>query len=176
MATRVTPPECNAPVFFRPSGTTHHGMSLHSMHQPDLVESEALYRAMFEHAAIGLAHGTTRGYILRVNRAFASMLGYRPEELQGQNFADITHPHDAKLQMPMVRDLLGGHREKVEIEKRYIHRNGATVWAIVTMTVVRNPDGVEPYVIASIQDVSERKRAEEAILESEQRFRLVALA
>ncbi len=151
-------------------------MHLHHSHQPNLEESEACFRATFEEAAIGLVHGSTQGYILRVNRAFAAMLGYRAEELPGLHFADITHPHDTKMQMPTIRDLVGGHRERIELEKRYVHRNGETVWAIVTMSLSRNPVTGEPYVIASIQDVSERKLAEQAIIDSEQRFRLVSVA
>jgi len=151
-------------------------MPLQHIHRPELEESEACFRATFEQAAIGLAHGSTNGYILRVNRAFAAMLGYRPEELPGQNFADITHPHDRSRQMPTIRDLVGGHCDRVEIEKRYLHRNGETVWAIVTMSPARNPASGEFYVIASIQDISERKRAEQSIIESEQRFRLVSVA
>lgn len=134
------------------------------------------FQAAFEHVAIGLALGTVRGRIIRVNRAFAAMLGYRPEELPGHNFSDITHPHDVDLQGPMLRELVGGHRERVEVEKRYICRNGEARWVIATMSLARHPVTGEPYVIGSVQDIDERKRAEIAIIESEQRFRLVAAA
>src|ERR1051325_8950386 len=114
MATRSTGPEC-----------TFSGLG------KDIPLMEADYRDTFEQAAIGLAHGTTRGYILRVNRTFAAMLGYRAEELVGQHFSDITHPHDRNEQMSNVRELLGGHRERLEFEKSYIHRGGQSGWCIV---------------------------------------------
>ena len=140
---------------------------------------ESLFTMAFEYAAIGKALVAPDGRWLRVNRALCKMLGYTDEEFRSTTFRDVTHPEDWARDSATVDQLLKGAIETFEIEKRYRHKAGHYVWAYLTTSVIRNADGAPDYFISQIQDITERKRAEEqlragqeAILESEQRLRL----
>jgi PAS domain S-box-containing protein len=128
-----------------------------------LQESEEQYRATFEQSGVGVAHVAPDGRYLRVNQKLCDMVGYTREELLERRFLDITHPDDRESDAERTQRLLAGEIQGYLIEKRYIRKDGATVWASLAGTLMRDPDGKARYFISVIQDVTERKRAEEAL-------------
>jgi diguanylate cyclase (GGDEF)-like protein/PAS domain S-box-containing protein len=123
---------------------------------------EERFRATFEQNAIGIAHSGLDGRFLRVNQKFCAMLGYSSEELQARKFADVTHPDDWSLSEHLRTYFL---EDKTRLsspvrEKRYLRKDGTTVWAEISLAIVRKSDGEPDYFVALIQDISDRKAAE----------------
>ncbi len=125
-----------------------------------LRTSEATFRAAMENASIGMTIIEPPGRWLRVNRALTLLLGYSKEELLQLNFRAITHPEDLEQSDRVVEQLLAGETETSTIEKRYLHKDGRVVWAQLSLSAVRGPDGKAQYLIAQVQDVTERREME----------------
>ncbi|HEX9111145.1 MAG TPA: PAS domain S-box protein [Terriglobales bacterium] len=128
-----------------------------------LRQSEVRFRSLYEHAAVGIEQVATDGRLLMVNPALCHMLGYSESELLGKRFVDITHPDDREREAGLLEAMLRGDRDSYEIEKRYLHRDGSSVWVSLTSSLVNGAGGQPLYRILIIQDVGERKRAEEAL-------------
>ncbi|MFI5341855.1 MAG: PAS domain S-box protein [Candidatus Methylomirabilales bacterium] len=128
-----------------------------------LRESETRFRTIFEKSPIGKALIGTDVRFLGVNRALSEMLGYTQAELASMNVAAIIHPDDFRLNRQGLQRLLTGEQDMYRAEERYIHRNGHLVWGDVSTFLMRNPDGTPLQFINHIQDITERKRAEEEI-------------
>ena len=126
-----------------------------------LRESEERFRAIFEHAAIGAAQVGIDGRWLRVNRRLGEIVGYEPEELLQTTFQEITHPDDLEGDLAQVRRLLADELRTYTMEKRYLRRDGSIVWVNLTVSLVRDASGEPAYFIAAVEDISERKKAEE---------------
>jgi PAS domain S-box-containing protein len=126
-----------------------------------LEESERRFKATFEQAAVGIAHVSVDGFVLRANTRLSEILGYRPEELSHVHTDDITFPEDLEKEKGLARKLLQGVFPMYVIEKRYVRKNGESVWCDVTVSLVRKPGGVPDYFISVIEDSSRRHRAEQ---------------
>jgi PAS domain S-box-containing protein len=126
----------------------------------ELRASEEKFRIAMEHASIGMTLLEPSGRWLGVNKALADLLGYSQAELLEQNFRTVTHPDDLATSDQLVRQLLDGEIETYTIEKRYLRKNGDTVWAQLSASAVRNPDGSVKYLVAQIQDITERREVE----------------
>jgi len=124
-------------------------------------QSEQYFRNTFEQAAVGIAHVGLDGRSLRVNRKLCDMLGYSAEELRVLHVEDFTHPEDIQSDLEQARRLLDGGISTYTLEKRYRHKNGATVWGNLTIALHRNEQGEPEYFIAVVEDISARKAAEE---------------
>jgi PAS domain S-box-containing protein len=130
--------------------------------QQALARSEAELRASFEGAAVGkaLAEPASRR-ILRANRAFASMLGYEPEELVGRTAPDFTWPEDRASDAAEYSCLLSGEADTHVREMRYIRRDGGPFWVRVSATLARVPESSHPILaVAAIEDIDARHKAE----------------
>ena len=140
-----------------------------------LAESEREFRAMFELAGAGKAQTDpeTNQYT-RVNRKLCEMTGYSEEELLGFTPADITHPDDRAEDEERSGRVRRGEEQVWVSEKRYIRKDGDIVWVLVTGSAIRDDNGKIVRTIATIQNISDRKRAEEALRESEEKFRAIA--
>ena len=128
-----------------------------------LRENEERFRGTFENAAVGIAHTDDRGRFLRVNETFCEIVGYARAELLGRTFADITHPDDLAESLDRYTSLMRGETSRYTQEKRYIRQDGSTVWGEVTVSLQHDMAGSANYAIAILQDISERKQAEEAL-------------
>jgi PAS domain S-box-containing protein len=132
-----------------------------------LRESEARFRSLYEKAAVGIQQITNDGRILMVNAALCRMLGYSESELLGRTVMELTHPDDLAREAALRDPVLRGEREWYEIEKRYIHCDGSPVWVHLTSSMVRDGSGHPLHRFCIVQNLTERKRAEEALLRSE---------
>jgi diguanylate cyclase (GGDEF)-like protein/PAS domain S-box-containing protein len=126
----------------------------------ELRDAEERFRRAFDDAAIGMALVSLDGRWLRVNRALARLTGYSEEQLTGLRFRDITHPDYHQSDIEALRQLVSGERTIFQTEKRYIHAEGQSVWAQLSVSVVRDGAGNPLYLISQIQDITERKAAE----------------
>ena len=136
-----------------------------------LRESEARFRGTFENAAVGIAHVDKAGRWIYVNGALCRMLGYTREELLQRTFRDVSHPDDVAVSLDRFRRLMQGDVAEYVLEKRYLQKNGHAVWVHLTVSLQRDAAGEPEYNIAVIEDITEQKRTEEALRESEARFR-----
>jgi PAS domain S-box-containing protein len=134
-----------------------------------LRESEDKFKYVFDHSLIPKSITFPSGEI-NVNRAFCEMLGYKPEDLKKINWADISHPDDIELTNNSLNLILSGKKDSVRFTKRYMHKNGSVVWADVGTSLRRDDNNNPQYFMTSANDITERKAAEEALLESEERF------
>ena len=128
-----------------------------------LRESEERFRGTFENAAVGVAHGDADGRLLRVNERLCDIIGYSREELLARTFQDVTHPDDLASNVELYMTLMRGESLSFSLEKRYIRKDGSLVWVNVSVSLQRDAAGKPAYAIALIQDISERKQAEEAL-------------
>ena len=137
----------------------------------ELTETEGRFRATFEQAAVGIAHVAPDGRFLRVNQRFGDIVGYSHDEVLARTFQDITHPDDLDADLEYVRQLLAGEADTYSMEKRYIHRDGETVWVNLTVSLVRDAEGAPLWFVSVVENISARKRVEVALRESEGKFR-----
>jgi PAS domain S-box-containing protein len=134
---------------------------------------EKVFASAFEDAAIGMAVVAPDSRRLRVNEAFCRMLGFTEQEMMERDVRLITHPDDVAEDFLQRRLCLAGEKHVYQREKRYVHRDGHIVWGHLTCTLVRDADGRPLHFISQVQDISERKLAEEALGRSEERLRNV---
>ena len=138
-----------------------------------LAGSEATYRATFDHANVGIAQASLDSRLRKVNPRLCEMLGYTEPELLSVTFLDITHPDDRAASGDLRDRLVTAQpgSPALALEKRYLRKDGSALWALVTGALLRNAYGTPEHVLVVIQDITERKHAEESLRESEQRFR-----
>jgi PAS domain S-box-containing protein len=125
--------------------------------------SETLFQATFEQAAVGIAHVAPNGYFLRINKKFCEIVGYTDGEMLARTFQDITHPDDLDVDLDYAQQVLNGEIDTYSMDKRYYHKNGSIVWVNLTVSLVLDVAGEPDYFVSVIQDISDGKRAEEAL-------------
>jgi PAS domain S-box-containing protein len=139
-----------------------------------LRESEERFRGVFEQAPFGMCVSGLDGRFIQVNGAFCRMLGYSDWEMLALSWKEITHHDDLALSLRRMEELWREPCGVLETEKRYIHRNGNVVWGRMRISLVRDCGDKPLYLVVHVEDITERKRAEEALHESEERFRNIA--
>lgn len=134
--------------------------------EEELRESEARFRAFFETAAVGAAHADpATGRFLQVNDKLCRFLGYDGEELLSMTFSDVVHPDDRAQDLEGLSRLLRGEIREYAAEKRYVRRDGQTVWGQLAVSLVRDANGRALHTVAIIRDITERKRLKESLRE-----------
>ena len=139
-----------------------------------LRETEERFRKIFEDGPLGMAIAGADFKLVRANSTFCRMFGYSEQELAEMTFAEITHPEDVDKTIELAQQLFAGAIPSYKLEKRYIRKDGATVWATLTASVIRSEDGTALYSIGMVEDITDRRRQEEALRESESKFRTMA--
>ncbi len=130
--------------------------------QAALRESEARFRATQEHADVGIAEVDAQSRYMRVNEAFCTTTGYSREELQHLTLWDITHPdHIAEDRANLERQISTKAAPAYAVEKRFIRKDRSVGWALISASAVHDEKGEFLYGVRVVQDISERKRAEE---------------
>ena len=129
-------------------------------------ESEWSYRAVFEHAAIGMAHIGLDDRLLLVNQCFCDIVGYSREELLHMRFQDLTHPDYLEASLAHLRRLLAGEADTFAMEKRYIRKDSSNIWVRTTVSLIRTPSNEPAHFVAIVEDINERKQLERRTRES----------
>jgi len=143
----------------------------------ELRESEELFRTSFESATVGVCLVATDGKFLKVNRTLCDMLGYTEDELLHLTFNEVTQEEDKEIGQKFLKEALSGGPKTMRTEKRYLRKDGQVVWAYLSTALIENSRGNGSFMISHIQDITERKRAEAALvaLQSHQERTLSAL-
>lgn len=125
--------------------------------------SEARFRALFEHAAIGIGIADVDGTIVQFNQALRELLGARPEDLCGRRVTELVHPEDAPGVWEAYEDLVKGRRERFQCDKPYYRRDGEVVWTHLTVSLIRDEHGEPRYQVAMVEDITDRYRLQERL-------------
>ncbi len=136
-----------------------------------LLESNKQLQATFDRAGIGLTCMALDGQFLRVNQKFCDIVGYTQDELLQRACQEITYPDDLESDFSCIRRLLTGGASSYTREKRYIRKDGDLVWIEVTFSLVLDEAEEPLWFLSVVHEISDRKRMEEALLASEEKFR-----
>jgi PAS domain S-box-containing protein len=136
-----------------------------------LTESESRFRAMFEGAGIGIAITTEDDRILDVNPALEELLGYSRDELLSMRVYDFSHPDDHERDNELFRKIADSENDTYSMQKRYIKKDGSQIWTNLSVSIVRDDNGELKFMLGMVQDITERRKAEKALKESEEKYR-----
>ncbi|MCU0547005.1 MAG: PAS domain S-box protein [Oscillatoriaceae cyanobacterium Prado104] len=140
-----------------------------------LRDSEQRFRAIFERAAIGMAVTTIEGTAIATNPAFQAMLGRSESELRGTSLDDRAHPEDAKADRQQRRQLAAGTQSAYQIEKRYLRKDGSVRWGRLSASAIGSSQGTPHLILEMVEDITDRKLAESALLQNEAKWRSLIL-
>jgi PAS domain S-box-containing protein len=132
---------------------------------------EEMFRGIFDAAATGMVVASLDGRVAHANPAFCELTGYELDELVGRRFAEFTHPDDIDADSVDIRRLVAGEIDSVHHRKRYVRPTGEVVWAELRCSTIKDRRGRPTHMTAQIEDVTERKRGEDALRQSEGRYR-----
>jgi PAS domain S-box-containing protein len=139
-----------------------------------LQKTEEKFRNLFDDAPIAIGLASVRDYhIIKVNEAHRQMLGYTDAELATMSLADITYPEDLEADLEQVKQLIEGNIPRFGMEKRLIKKNGELMWANLTVTLIRDGEGIPLYSMAAIEDISDRKRSERELQQLKERLQFL---
>jgi PAS domain S-box-containing protein len=139
-----------------------------------LRESEERFRATFFQAAVGMAQTSLEGQWQLLNDRLCEILGYSRDELREKTLIEITHPEDRAASLAAREKLLAGEISSWSSEKRYIRKDGVTVWARLFESLVRDQDNEPQYFVKVVEDITEKIQAQSALRESEEEMRTLA--
>ncbi len=131
--------------------------------EDELRKSEGRWRAMFESSALGIALTGLDGRFVDANPAYLRMVGYSQAELRDLSFRMITHDDDRERNLAIFTEVLEGKRKSFELEKRYRRKDGEVIWVNLSGSLVPGTEGVPQFVLGMVEDITERKKAEEAL-------------
>ncbi len=137
----------------------------------ELQVRKNLFTNSFKSSSTGMVMTRMNGHFLLVNTAFCKMLGYSNAELQKKTLRGVTYSEDAQKSEVYTRSLVDGEIDSYDSEKRYVRKDGSIFWANVRVSAVRDEDGNLQYLFRHILDITERKKAEEKLRESEKRYK-----
>lgn len=136
-----------------------------------LKVSEERFRWSFDDGIVGMVMTNPDFRFVKANKTFCNMLGYTEAELLKMTFLEITHPEHVKADLARVKRLATGELQPYHTEKRYMKKGGGIIWASVSVSPVNNEDGKLQHFMVLAEDITERKRVEQALVQSESRYR-----
>ena len=141
--------------------------------EEELFQSEAQFKLAFEHSLIGMALITPEGEWKRVNKSLCEMLGYTEAEMKGLTIQALTHPDDLAKSLMTLQDLGDRKIDKIKYEKRYLHKDGRTIWVVIAATMLYDGSSRPLYYVSQIEDITKRKEIENDLVLSEKKYRTI---
>jgi len=135
-----------------------------------LRQSEEFLRTTFDYASVGMAIGAPDQTFVQTNAAFNRMLGYEPGELTGVHWSAVTPPEDVAQTEDRYHRFVQSGMPSIAFEKRYVRKDGTVIWTDANVSLVRDTEGNAKFAIATVQDITERKRAEEALVRAKEEW------
>jgi PAS domain S-box-containing protein len=135
--------------------------------EESLLESESRFRTMFQNAPVGMEQVGLDGRLLMANEALCQMLGYSESELVNKTYKDITYSEDRPREDELLSAMFRKERNYVDLEKRYVHKNGSLVWVSLRSSLVVDGHDRPIYRISVVQDITLRKKSEDALIRNE---------
>jgi len=129
----------------------------------ELIQSEAKFRSTFDQSPVGSVIVGLDKHLIRCNSAFCNFLGYPESELIGKTFLDVTHPEDLEIGMKELKQIVEGKIESYTRQKRYLRKDGSIIWGEISIRLVRGANNEPLYFLPIIQNITERKQAEELV-------------
>ena len=130
--------------------------------------SEERFKGAFENTASGMAILNLDGRILKVNKTLCKMIGFTQDELLGTRFQNITHPDDLKADLKNIDELRAGRINTYQLEKRYFHKNGSIVWALLSVALVRDELGTPLHFVGQVNDITLNKKNEQELIKAKE--------
>ncbi|MDO6567444.1 diguanylate cyclase [Alteromonas sp. 1_MG-2023] len=140
------------------------------------MKKKDIFEKTFEHCGVGLAHVSPHGELIRVNSILSSFLGYSKQTLVKTPFQSITDPAHLQEDLYLLHQVLRGEIDTYSIEKKYLHAKGHSVWAKLTVTLVRDEKGEPDYFISVVEDIDDKKRIEFELFKAEALFSKIVAA
>lgn len=138
--------------------------------ESELQDSEQLYRNTFEKAPVSIVNNSPEGKFIKINHTFCEMLGYSEDELMKKTFLEITHPDDQQISV-QITNRVWKQKSIVNIQKRYIHKDGNIIWGDVTLLPVFDDNNNPLYSIVIIENITEKKNQELLLRVSEEKYK-----
>jgi PAS domain S-box-containing protein len=132
-----------------------------------LRKSEERWRSVFENSAIGVALTDLNGRFLATNHVYQTIVGYTEEELHALCFLDVTHEDYREPNWKLITELLEGKRQQFQIEKKYLRKDGSSIWVSNNVSLVPGTERAPRFIMALSEDITQRKRAEEKLRHTE---------
>jgi PAS domain S-box-containing protein len=132
-----------------------------------LRKSEERWRSVFENSAIGVALTDLNGRFLATNRVYQAIVGYTEEELRALHFLDVTHEDYREANWAFITELVEGKRQQFQIEKKYLRKDGSSIWVSNNVSLVPGTERVPRFIMALSEDITQRKRAEDKLRHTE---------
>ncbi len=155
------------------SSTIAHDITERKQMEEALRESEERFRQIFANSPLGMVLVSPDFRFVSVNPAWVSMTGYSEEELLKMSFKDITHPDHHAGDMEHIRKIIAGTIPVYNTEKRYIRKDSSILWGLLKVTTIRDQQGTLRYFASQIEDITERKLAEEALASANRKLNLM---
>lgn len=127
------------------------------------LEREQRFSNAFGHAPIGMALVSLSGAWIKVNKSLCTLLGYKEKELANKTFQELTHPQDLEIDLGHLRNLVDGKIDTYSMEKRYLHKDGRIIWALLNVSLVKDNAGLPLYFVSQIKDITLRRENAETI-------------
>jgi len=134
--------------------------------EDELWKPELRFRALFQKAAIGITIVDASGRIIECNPSLEKMLGFSEKEMTGRHFSEFTHEEDIKPDTARFEELLAQKRDNYQMAIRCLRKDGTVVWGLLSASLIRNNKNEPPYAIRMIEDITDRKQAEEVVIKS----------
>ncbi len=150
---------------------THQDITERKKMENALRDSEEKLQAVFNAANIGISITDIRGFYVMFNQWWLDYLGYSADEIRQKNNVEITHPDDREQSRVFFNKVISGEVQDYRLEKRFIRKDGSVVWGDVSVSPVRDKDETVINMIGMVNDITERKKVEIALLESEEKYR-----